>query len=105
MKYNLYAGLGGSFGGLVYKGTIDVENILIAAEQARALAIEEYEAYEGLYGILSKEDLAESNGLTFENDEEEIEALYIEEMECWLEYNAIPTQDDNDIPEEEIYEL
>ena len=56
MKYNIYAGLGGSFGGLRYKGTIDLENHFLATEYARTLAIEEYEAYEGLYGIVSRED-------------------------------------------------
>ena len=88
-----------------YKGTAEFENEFEATEYARNLAIEEYESYEGLHGIPSREELAEENELNFEDNSQEIEDLYMEEMECWLEFSVIPTEEDETITSEEIYEL
>ena len=86
MKYNIYAGLGGSFGGATYQGTGDFKS-REAAEQA---------AYE----------VAENNNLDPEDEsnESEIDELYNEEKESWMEYYAVLTEED-DLEGEEMYEL
>lgn len=58
-KYNLYAGLGGGFGGYQYHCTEDYDSREDAEEAARELAIEEYQSYEGMHGILSEGDIRE----------------------------------------------
>ena len=52
-NYNIYAGLGGSFGGAAYRGTGDFKSLADAENEAYELAVEEYQSYEGYHGILS----------------------------------------------------
>lgn len=107
MKYNIYAGLGGSFGGATYRGTGDFKSKEAAEQAAYEAAVEEYEMYEGLHGILDWYEVAENNNLDpeDENDESEIDELYNEEKESWMEYYAVLTEEDTEITEEELYEL
>lgn len=48
MKYKIYAGLSGGFGGATYQKTEDYSSMDEALEDAYALAVEEYQSYEGL---------------------------------------------------------
>lgn len=59
-KYNLYAGLGGGFGGYQYHCTEDYDSREDAEETARELAIEEYQSYEGMHGICLRETFESS---------------------------------------------
>lgn len=106
-KYNIYAGLGGSFGGASYHGTGEFKSEEEASQVAYEIAREEYESYEGYHGIKDWADVAEDNNLDpdDENNFEEIDELYNEEIESWIEYYAVLTEDDDEISEEELYEL
>lgn len=53
MKYKIYAGLSGGFGGATYQKTEDYSSMDEALEDAYALAVEEYQSYEGCHGIMS----------------------------------------------------
>ena len=101
MRYNIYAGLGGSFGGATYQGTGDFNSIESAEEMAYRCAVEEYEMYEGLHGIRSWSDIADEEGLDYEEDEDEINEMYNDEKESWMEYYAVLTEED-DLEDEEI---
>lgn len=52
MKYKIYAGLSGGFGGATYQKTEDYSSMDEALEDAYALAVEEYQSYEGCHGIM-----------------------------------------------------
>lgn len=98
MKYDLYAGLGGGFGGanLIYKGA-EYNNIEEATNAAYEYAVEEYQSYEGYHGLTSYGDIKENPeeyGLCEDPEEEDINEVYTEEMESWIEYYAFPTRTD-----------
>ena len=104
MKYNIYAGLGGGFGGATYRGTGDFSSRESAEEMAYQYAIEEYEMYEGYHGIRSWTDIADEEGLDYEEDEYEISEMYEDERESWMEYYVELTEEDN-LEDEEMFEL
>lgn len=104
MKYNIYAGLGGSLGGATYQGTGDFSSRDSAEEMAYQYAVEEYEMYEGSHGIRSWIDIADEEGLDYEEDEYEINEMYEDEKESWMEYYVRLTEED-DLEGEEIIEI
>ena len=104
MKYNIYAGLGGSLGGATYRGTGDFSSRESAEEMAYQCAVEEYEMYEGSHGIRSWEDIADEEGLDYEEDEYEINEMYEDEKESWMEYYVRLTEKD-DLEGEEMTKL
>lgn len=104
-KFNIYAGLGGSFGGATYQGTGDFKSFADAENEAYTLAVEEYESYSGCHGLLSWGDIADENGLDYNEDSAEIDELYIEEMESWLDYYAVLADEDEDTLEEDRFEI
>lgn len=106
-KYNIYSGLGGSFGGATYQGTGEFESDYDADEYAHELAIEEYQSYEGMHGILGWLDVADKNDLNPDdsNNVDEIDSLYQEEIENWIDYYAILTKEDTEITSEELIYL
>ena len=55
MKYKIYAGLSGA----TYQKTEDYSSMDEALEDAYALAVEEYQSYEGCHGIMSWDDCRE----------------------------------------------
>lgn len=87
MKFKIYAGLSGGFGGATYQMTEDYASMDEALEDAYNLAVEEYQSYEGMHGIMSwedcREDLEESG---FDYDDETVDNRYQEELESWLSY-------------------
>lgn len=111
MKFNIYHGLGGGFGGANYDFTGEFENEDEAAHCAYELACEDYQMYEGLHGIMSEHDVAEEYsedcGKSIPNfsaeDWQNVEDQYLEELESWLDYYAVPAEED-DLDEEEICE-
>jgi hypothetical protein len=87
--YELYAGMGGGFGGAVYQGTHDYEDADEALNDAYNLAVEEYQSYEGSHGIMSWDDCKEDLEESFpdqEFTEEDIDNHYLEEIESWISY-------------------
>lgn len=105
MKYNIYAGLGGGFGGATYQGTGEFNDEDSAAQYAYEIALEEYQSYEGFHGILDWYDVAEQEELDPEEDGEAIDEAYQEEIESWIEYYAVPFDEDEEFDPEEYYEL
>lgn len=105
-KYNIYAGLGGSFGGANYKFTIEANNLEEATDIAYQEAVEIYQDFEGTYGIMDWNDCAISLEIDpcTENDDliAEVDELYNEEMENWIEYYAILTSEDENISKDEL---
>lgn len=93
MKFKIYAGLGGGFGGAHYICTKDYESEEEAMKDAYQLAVEEYQSYEGMHGVLSwedcKEDLQDSWPETF-IDDEMVDDHYAEEIESWIDYFVEP---------------
>jgi hypothetical protein len=102
MKYNIYAGLNGGFGGATYQGTEDFDNIDEATDVAYQIACEEYDARAGSYGLRSWGDIAVEEDLDEEDDELEIDEIYTEEREDWIEYYAVLTEEDDELEESEI---
>lgn len=108
-QYNIYAGLGGQFGGATYQYTTLCETIDDALDEAYFAACADYEEYEGTHGIASYEDILEEycteNSLRrdtlSEQDEMNINDTYHTEVEDWIAYHAIPTEED-DIDQEDL---
>lgn len=89
-KYNIYAGLSGSFGGaqLVAEAE-EFENRDAAESYAYQCAFEEYQSYEGYHGLVSYGDIwenPEDYGLEEGYTEEDVEEIYREEVESWITY-------------------
>jgi hypothetical protein len=103
--YNIYAGLSGGFGDAEYKGTADFDSEAEALQEAYELAVAEYQEYEGCHGILGWGDVAEENNLYEETDEDLINELYQQEIESWIDYYVILTDEDQDIDKDEICKL
>lgn len=87
-KFNIYAGLGGGFGGAEFIETIEAKDKQEAEDYARQCAVESYESYEGCHGILNRDDVFEDLLESFEEDpsEEDVELHYMEEVESWITY-------------------
>lgn len=88
MKFEIYAGLGGGFGGASYVETIEANTREEAEEYARQCAIDDYESYEGSHGILSRDDVFEDLIESFGEEplEEDVDLKYMEEVEGWITY-------------------
>lgn len=98
-QYNIYAGLGGGFGGAFYQFTTLAESEDDANELAYEAAIAEYESYEGTNGLRTIEDIREEEDQTL--SDEDIEEIYQSEREDWLDYYVVLTSED-DIDKEEL---
>ena len=89
-KYKIYAGLGGSFGGATLQEVSEFKSESAAYEYAYELACQEYESYEGLYGLADLDTIAEypeDYGLDKgEADEECLWEAYVEARYGWLNY-------------------
>lgn len=98
MKFEIYAGLGGDFGGASYIETIEANTREEAEEYARQCAIDDYESYEGSHGILSRDDVFEDLLESFgeEPSEKDVELRYLEEIENWIIYYVERIIDEKD---------
>lgn len=98
-KYEIYAGMGGRFGGAQYHGIYEFSSAQEAERYAYDLAFDEYQSYEGSHGILSWDEVYE-DCLVSEwiepgaQSEAEIEGIvddaYLELVESWIEWRAVP---------------
>ena len=89
--FEIYAGLGGGFGGANYIKTEEYNSFEEAEEDARNLAIEVYQSYEGYHGIISEQDIWDDlydYGLDENATDEEVEEIYNEEIESWIAYRV-----------------
>lgn len=97
--YALYAGMTGSFGGATFQTFAECKDDDEADREAYALAMEIYESYEGMYGIMSWEDCREDLIDSFPNDnitDADVNAHYQEEKESWTEWWAEPFDPNKD---------
>lgn len=102
MRYNIYAGLSGGFGGCQYQYTENFDTEQEAWDAAHHAAVEEYQSYEGYHGLLSWDNIKEhycndnevSEAGLIDSDYEEIDAIYEEEIESWLSYKATTVEED-----------
>lgn len=95
-KFKIYSGLSGGFGGAKFDFEDYFENEDEALEEAYIRAIEEYQSYEGMYGIMSYEDCKEELFKTYGYaSKEEINEYYIEEVESWIEYFIEEVEEDD----------
>lgn len=86
-KENLFiigVGLCGGFGGIHTYEVIEADSLEEAEKLAYEASCENYEQYEGLYGLRTVNDIIEEDKV----NEEEAEEIYIEERESWLNYIA-----------------
>lgn len=93
MVYNIYAELGGGFGGAEFYSSEDFSSEEDAVEYARDVAIQEYQSYEGCHGIYGLQDIREEYqdfGLDDDFTNEELEEVYLEEIESCIEYYVEP---------------
>jgi len=84
-KWDIFAGLGGGFGGANYMRT-ETCTKNDAETCAYEDACDEYESYAGMHGIRSHSDIMDEDGV----DEEEADEIYNEERESWLDYYVKP---------------
>ena len=105
-EYNIYAGLGGSFGGARYLYTTLCESEDDAADEAYQAACEEYEDHSGFSGLPNWNDAVEaarneSSECDDEPDEDIVQEYYNSFVEDWIDYYCVLTEDD-DIKEEDL---
>lgn len=92
MKYAIFAGLNGGFGGATFQYVDDFNTEEDALDTAYLLAVQEYESYEGLHGLPSWEDvrdeLRDSYGLDEEPSDDDINEVYLDYRNNWLDYKV-----------------
>lgn len=88
MKYVIYAGLGGGFGGAEKIGTYNFKTLREAETYAYEQALEAYEGYEGLHGLRTLDDIMEQDKV----DAGEAQEIYEDEREGWLDYYVKPVK-------------
>lgn len=105
-QYNIYSGLGGSFGGAKYQYTDLYETQEEAEDDAFQAACENYDQYAGVHGLPSWKDAVEAycidRGIDpedFDEDDDEalqeVEEYYDGARESWLCYRVVPADEDN----------
>lgn len=90
MKYAIFAGLSGSFGGATFQYVDEFDSEDEALGTARDMAISEYESYEGCHGLMDWEDVRDDLRESFgeEPGEDDVRERYIEEVESWIDYRV-----------------
>ena len=100
-KYALFVG---SCSPSVFHSVIEAKDHDEAIGLAWEAACEDYESYAGLHGIRDEEQIAEEEGLDTEEDAEEIQAIYEDERESWIDYEALELPDGIEETEEAVNE-
>ena len=98
MKYNIYAGMGGEFGGAQFVETVDFPTLDDANQYAYDQAWEEYEFHADCYDILNwikkvydkLKEAGELDGMTDNEIRDFVNTHYQEEVENWIEWYAEP---------------
>lgn len=106
-EYNIYSGLGGSFGGAKYQYTGLFNSQEEADNEAYQRACEEYDSYSESHGLLTYEEAEEQAidvGCTPGTKDFEIyiSGAFQEDLESWVEYYAILTSEDTETPEDDL---
>lgn len=89
MKFRIFAGLGGGFGGADEHGVYEFDSDDEAMEFAYEKACEEYDSYDGMHGLRSVKDIMEEDDL----DEASAESQWRDERESWLSYHVEPVDE------------
>jgi hypothetical protein len=94
--YNLYAGMSGGFGGANFERQEEFESQEEAYNAAYEAAVEDYQSYEGYYGILSQNEIQKEHLEEYgeEPSDEELQELYADAIEGWIEYWAVEADND-----------
>ncbi|HZJ99507.1 MAG TPA: hypothetical protein VFC79_05855, partial [Tissierellaceae bacterium] len=77
-----------------YHEVIQAKSLQVASDMAYGIACENYANYVGNDGILSLDEIAEENDLDPIDDNDEIEQIYNEERESWINHWAKPYTDE-----------
>lgn len=111
-EYNIYAGLGGSFGGAKYQYTTLCASMDEAEDEAYQAASREYDMftfYDGVRGFDEALEEARENiddGWNLDDDDPDLqsfaEEIYHGYMDDWCQYYAVPTDEDTDIDKENL---
>lgn len=94
-KFEIFAGLGGGFGGAESHGIVECKTQADAEREAYDRAWEEYESYGGYHGLddydTVKQDLADHlyDGDIDAVPDDEADQAYVEQVEGWIEYYAV----------------
>ena len=90
MKYAIFAGLNGSFGGATFQYVDDFNSEEEALNTAYDKAVEVYESYEGCHGLMDLEDVRNDLRESFgeEPGEDDVRERYIEEIANWIDYRV-----------------
>lgn len=120
--FKIYHGMGGGFGGAQYDYTGEFKDREEAMEEARRLAVEDYESFEGCHGIMDLDDCRRALLIDAGVDEDAIDdysgdfetlmeeydvsdedaaEMYEEELESWITYRVTPADGADDTEEED----
>ena len=91
--YKIYAGLGGGFGGARYEDTEEFKDEEEALEYAYDIACQQYDSYDGMYGLQTVDEIMKEEGV----DEEEAEEIWREQREGWVDYYVKPATGLDDV--------
>ena len=91
--YIIMYGMGGGFNQR-YHEVVKAKNLEEASDLAYEMACEEYGCYSGSHGISSLSEIAEENDLDPIDDNDEIDEIYNEEREGWIDHWAKPYTDE-----------
>lgn len=106
-EYNIYSGLGGSFGEAKYQYTGLFNSQEEATNEAYQRACEEYDSYSESHGLLTYEEAEEqaiNEGCSPGTKDFEIyiSEVFQEDIEKWVDYYAILTSEDTKTPEDDL---
>ena len=120
--FKIYHGMGGGFGGAQYDYTGEFEDREEAMEEARRLAVEDYESFEGCHGIMDLDDcrrallidagvdedtIDDYSGdfevlmAEYDVSEDDVADMYEEEVESWISFRVTPADGADDTEEED----
>lgn len=102
-QYNIYAGLGGNFGGAYYQYTTLANSLKEAQHEAWEAAYNQFNLMEGCHNFYNEENFIKEYCLNNNRNRDElknvdlaiIEELYSDELDKWLCFDAILTEEDN----------
>ena len=90
-KYQISYGMGGGFGGLGDWEDCDAITLTMAEEDAYQMALDNYDSYDGSYGLQTVQDIMAENS---DYDEETAQEAWEYERESWIVYAARETPSD-----------
>jgi len=120
--FKIYHGMGGGFGGAQYDYTGEFKDREEAMEEARRLAVEDYESFEGCHGIMDLDDCRRALLIDAGVDEDAIDdysgdfetlmeeygvsdedaaEMYEEELESWITFRVVSADGADDTEEED----